>query len=133
MPGQQSSRLWKETPSSVAGAFWLVSCAGQSCGAVPSAHNATVVSCSILSKYDPWSSRHLAGSVCTPGPSLALHLHPSLSTWLERDEITLRSLISLIFSTHLTVLTWGLESLPSKHRCKRKCDLPVAPAPQSKI
>lgn len=88
IPVQQSCKLWKETPSSVAGAFWLVSCAGQSCGVVPSARNAMVVSCSILSKYGPCSSHHLADSVCTPGPSLAWHLHPSLSTLLERDEIT---------------------------------------------
>lgn len=76
MRGQQSSRLWKETPSSVAGAFWLVSCAGQSCGVVPSARNATVVSCSILSKYDPWSSRHLAGLSLHTGSLLGVALTP---------------------------------------------------------
>lgn len=41
--------------------------------------------------------------------------------------------LSLIFSTHLTVLTWGLESLPSKHHSKWIWDSPAAPTPQLKV
>lgn len=90
---------------------------------VASAHNAMVVSCFIRSKYYPSGSHHrqypehLADSVCTLGPASALHLHPSSSIcWREMGLPS-----SLIFSTRLSVLSWSLESLPSKHHCKR-CD-----------
>lgn len=110
MPEQRRSKLWKESPSSLASAFWHFSCAEQSCAVVASAHNAIVVSCFILSKYYSSSyhyhqyPEHLADSVHTLGPALALHLHPSLSTLLERDGI------SQYFDLHHTFEYFALGS-----------------------
>lgn len=133
-PEQQRSKLWKESPSSFAGAFWLFTCADQNCGVVSSAHSTMVVSCFTLSKYYPSGSRghrypeHLADSVSMQGPASALHLCSSLSTLLQRDGITQQSDFQHMFC----VLIWRMESLPSKHHCKRKCDLQVALTPRSK-
>lgn len=96
-PEQQRSKLWKEFLSSFAGAFWLFTCAEQSCGVVASAHSTMVVFCFTLPKDYPLDSHgqrypeHVADSVSTQGPASALHLCSSLSTSLWRDGITQQS------------------------------------------